>query len=541
MIIDARSLPADETVQTTVCIVGGGVAGIALAREFVGRRVPVCILENGGVDPEPETQSLAAGDNVGLKYFTLETARAFCFGGSSTRWDIDIGNNGLGVRIRPLDAIDFEKRNEVPFSGWPFDKSQLDPYYERAQAFCRVEPADYSTATWADPQSARLLPLAGDRLQTVIFKFARRETVLRERRDEVAQADNVTTYLHAHVLEIETEENGRTVRRLRAASSDGKQFWVTARVYVVANGGIEAPRLLLLSNKVRRNGLGNAHDLVGRFFMEHLHFWDGVFVPSSPRLARAAGLYANVHTVNSVAVIGKLALTEKVLRREKLLNGCLQLIPCAMAKPYVYPSRQAKSVASLKKLMGALSHGQVPEECGRHFRTAVGGIDDIIGSGCRRVRHRFGPRTTVFLLAHMLEQVPNPDSRVTLSSERDRFGQPRARLDWRVTEFDLLSSRRADHILGEELQRSGLGQVYSERNGEIPSDLHGGYHHMGTTRMHLDPKQGVVDADCRLHGVDNLFIAGPSVFPTGGYANPVLTIVALSMRLADHLKQAVGT
>jgi choline dehydrogenase-like flavoprotein len=541
MIIDARSLPAGKIIETAVCIVGGGVAGIALAWEFIGRDIPVCILENGGIDPEPETQSLAAGDNVGLPYFELETARAFCLGGSGTRWHVEIGDNRLGARVRPLDAIDFEKRDGIPHSGWPFGKSHLDPYYERAQAFCRVEPASYDVATWADTQTAPQLPLAADRLQTVIFKFTRRDTVVRERRDAVTGADNIATYLHAHVLEIETQPDGQSVRRLRVTSTDGKQFYVSARIYVMANSGIDAPRLLLLSDKVHRNGLGNAHDLVGRFFMEHLHFCDGVFVPASLRITRTTGLYASVRTVDSVAVIGKLALTEKVLREERLPNGCLQLIPCTMKKPYEYPPRQKKSVASLKKLMGALSHGKLPDKCGQHVRTAVGGIDEIIWSGYRRVSRRIGTRRAVFQLAHMLEQVPNPDSRVTLSSARDRFGQARARLDWRVTEFDLLSSVRADRVIGQELQRVGLGRVYSERNGEIPIDLHGGYHHLGTTRMHTDPKQGVVDANCRMHGVGNLFIAGPSVFPTGGYANPVLTIVALSMRLADHLKRVLNS
>jgi choline dehydrogenase-like flavoprotein len=139
----------------------------------------------------------------------------------------------------------------------------------------------------------------------------------------------------------------------------------------------------------------------------------------------------------------------------------------------------------------------------------------------------------------MVEQAPNPASRVTLSNECDRFGQPRARLDWRVAEIDLDSSVRADHLVGEELRRAALGRLYSQRNGKMPNDLHGGRHHLGTTRMHSDPKQGVVDTDGRVHGTANLFIAGPSVFPTGGYANPVLTIVAMSMRLADHLKRVL--
>jgi choline dehydrogenase-like flavoprotein len=138
-----------------------------------------------------------------------------------------------------------------------------------------------------------------------------------------------------------------------------------------------------------------------------------------------------------------------------------------------------------------------------------------------------------------LDPAPNADSRVTLASERDAFGVPRARLDWRLSDIDRHSAERALEALGQEVGRTGIGrlQIRFEPNAPWPEDLEGGYHHMGTTRMSADPRKGVVDADCRVHGLDNLYIAGSSVFTTGGSATPTMTLIALALRLADHLRE----
>ena len=144
----------------------------------------------------------------------------------------------------------------------------------------------------------------------------------------------------------------------------------------------------------------------------------------------------------------------------------------------------------------------------------------------------------MFRLNHMTEQIPNPNSRVNLIDECDILGRKRVQLDWRLSSIDVRSIIRAQEIIDEELRRAKLGRLQIELKDDTPPhNLHGGYHNMGTTRMHIDPKKGVVNENCQVHGVSNLFIAGPSVFPTGGYSNPVLTIVALSLRLADYVKK----
>jgi choline dehydrogenase-like flavoprotein len=544
MIVDARSVSENETIETDVCVVGAGTAGMTLAREFIGHALQVVLLEGGDLEPDKDTQALYCGENVGHPYYPLDTARARYFGGSSNYWHIDIGNSQLGVRLRPLDGIDFEKRDWVPYSGWPFGRAHLEPFYQRAQTIFHIEPYTYEVKDWADPEKTPPLAFIGDRVQTIIYKFGSRELFIQDCRNEIIRrSDNILSFLYANVVEIETNETAQAVTRLRVACLQGNTFWVTAKLFILATGGIETPRLLLLSNANQSSGLGNQYDLVGRFFMEHLHFWSGVFVPSHAGIDNFAGLYADIHRVKQVPIIGKLALTEKVLRRKKLLNQNIQLIPHVLATVELYADMVSKGLSSFLTLRSALRRGRLPAECGKHLANVAVGLDDIARAVYRKVQRHvsaacYNRRIRVFRLAHMTEQIPNPNSRVTLSPERDRLGQNRVRLDWQLSAVDIRSVIRTQQVIDAELRRARLGRLYTQLWDETPPlDLHGGYHHLGTTRMHVDPKQGVIDANCRVHGLANLFIAGPSVFPTGGYANPTLTIVALAIRLADHLKK----
>jgi choline dehydrogenase-like flavoprotein len=534
MIVDAHTDAVSQDIDTDICIVGGGTAGIVLAREFIGTPVRICVLESGGLTPEQDTQNLTLGENIGQPYFPLDTARPRVFGGSGTRWDIPIGNNRVGVRIRPFDPIDFEKRDWVPHSGWPFTRDDLEPYYQRAQSICRVEPPTYEVNDWQDRSAWPAFSLPDPDVQTIIYKFAKAETFAREYPREIAGADNVSVCLHSNVVEIDTNGTADCVTRLRVRTLSGKEFSVRAKTYVLAVGGIEVPRLLLLSNRVQTAGLGNQHDLVGRFFMEHPHFWSGVFIPSKPDFFRSAALYNDVRTVNNVAVVGKLALTDAALRREKLLNQNIQFF----WRDIVFPPVSAPGVIALKKLLCGRRSGN-DDGFSRQLATILGDMNQIGAALGRNVRKRLvGERTIpAVMFANMMEQIPDPESRVTLGADRDGLGQNRVQLNWKIGKQDMRSAIRTHQIIGGALEKAGLGRFYQQLQEEAPpSNTEGGYHHMGTTRMHVDPKQGVVDANCRIHSVGNMFIAGPSVFPTVGYANPVLTIIALAVRLADHLK-----
>lgn len=543
--IDARTIPRDNILDTDLCIVGAGTAGITLAHHLRGRNFRVCLVESGGLKPDLETQDLHRGNNIGHPYFELHSARARHFGGTTNRWFIPCEGQAVGVRMRPLDAIDFEVREWVPHSGWPFPKQDIDTYYEQAQQFCRIDPASYQVADWSTPGTSPPFKFKSPDVKSVIFKIGSRMPFVDTYYDEVRQGDNITTLLHANVSEILTDEAARTVLKLRIKCLNGNTMSITAHQFVLAAGALEIPRIMLMSNTQQAAGLGNQNDLVGRFFMEHLHFRTGVFVPSRPEIFQAASLYHPIHLVNNVPILGKLALSGECLRREKLLNFVTELMPVIDLKSALYRYQlapiESKGVQAFKELRSFLKGNTSRVDIRENLRRIVSDVKPVYQSAYRNLKRKTlialnKQRKMIFKLINMSEQAPNPNSRVVLGTKRDALAQNRIQLNWKMSPQDMQSADTSLEILDRELQAAGLGRLYYEDANQIaPLRIKGGWHHMGTTRMHTDPLKGVVDEHSRVHGISNLFIAGPSVFPTSGYANPSLTIVALTIRLADRL------
>jgi choline dehydrogenase-like flavoprotein len=553
MLIDARRLSVDEVIETDVCIVGTGPAGLSLARELVGQDFRVCLLESGGLDlPDADTRSLAEVETDGEFVQVTADKRNRRFGGNSSYWSVNIGNSQQGLRHVPLDEVDFEKRDWLPYSGWPFDRNHLVPYYERAQEICKLGPFAYEAEDWEDANSPRL-PFIGNRVTTRMFQFGPGAAIYQEIRNEVMRSKNITTYLHANAVELETDETASTVTRVRVACLQGNQFWVKAKLVIMATGGVGSAHLLLLSNKTQKTGLGNQHDLVGRFFMDHPLVHGGVFIPANPKIFSSMALY-DLRQLSKGIVMGGLSLSNEAMRREQLLNMSMLLLP----KPKRYRSLEA--VSSLKALLSSSERNKESKSILQHVSNVVTGLDEIVIAtyhSLAKTPQPFWPNLStggwsqlprkdriydVFEVLHQTEQAPHPDNRVVLGEELDKLGRRKARMQTRWRDADIDSIRRAQTVFAQEIARAGLGRYEVELNGELPVIAHEGTsHHMGTTRMDVDPKQGVVDENCRVHSVSNLYIASSSVFPTGGYANPTLTIVALATRLADRVKSIMLT
>lgn len=564
MLIDTRRLPSGEVLETEVCIVGAGPAGIAIARELNGHDFRVHLLETGGFEADPEIQALAKDASLPIgdaAYPSAATTRERIFGGTSTVWPIDIGNGRKGVRYVPLDPIDFEKRDWIPYSGWPITKQDLDPYYEQAHKVCRSGPYNYEAAYWED-ETAKQIPFTNNRLRTQIFQFGPRDVFTQEYRQELEQSKNVSLCTYATVLELETDDLAQTVTQVRLGSLEGSQFWVKAKFVILAVGGLEAPRLLLLSDRVQKTGLGNSHDLVGRFFMDHQGVRSGLLIPPDRKIINSLSLY-DTRFVNGAMVTAKAVLTEETMRREKLLNICAAFYPrpsreqfnllrTFLPKGPRYPSPAIESARALKQ---AIKNRELPDQVFPHLINLVTGLDDLLYAQWRKGYNLRKDRTyhfdkggwsrlknpstefACFEVVHFTEQVPDPNNRVTLSGERDRLGSRKLQIYWHLNDIDLLSIRKAQAIFAEEFARVGLGQLKLELDRGAPQFFTPSIHHsMGTTRMHDNPKEGVVDAQCKVHGVSNLYIASSSVFTTGGFANPTLTIMAIALRVADHIK-----
>lgn len=551
MLIDARTLPPDELIETDVCIVGSGPAGLTLAVEFAEQNFRVCLLESGGLEKDETVQSLSKG-KVPKPYPDMEVTYNRQFGGTSNIWHIQIGNGETGARFIPFNQTDFEAREEIPYSGWPFSRADMDSYYQRAQQMCRLGPYNYDPEFWADDQTPTL-KFSSDRIKSIMCQFTRLTSFSQELGDTIRKASNITTYLYASVMEIETNDGASHTTRLRVASAPGREFGVTAKIFILATGGFEVPRLLLLSNRVQKNGLGNQHDLVGRFFMDHPCYFGGMWYPSRPEFFSTCNLY-DLRRVRGTPVMGRLALTEEVVRKEGIMNVFGFLHPRTAGY-------RSKAVQSFRTLSQSLRKGKLPKDAASHVGNAIGGLGEVASTAWKKFlqpkvdlsaadkggwsylpeKDRIFNAFELFLSA---EQVPDPNNRLTLMSDRDYLGRQRVELTWSWKHpIDIQTIKRAQDIFKEEFERAGLGRLEVERDEDgIPYMTASSAHHlMGTTRMHSDPQQGVVDENCRVHGISNLFVASSAVFPTGGQVNPTLTVVAMSVRLADHIKQVMSS
>jgi choline dehydrogenase-like flavoprotein len=511
---DARTLTDDTLIEGDICIVGAGAAGISLALEWVGSRHRVILLEGGGFDFEPALQDLYRGDIVGQPYFPLQAARLHFFGGTTNHW--------AGF-CAPYDSIDFETREWVPHSGWPLTRTELDPFYARAQQLAELGPYEYDAAYWMrqDPELAEL-PLDPMAVWTKMWQFSPPTRFGIRYRDAIIEAANIHLFTYANLREIELSDGAGAVAQLHTRSMGGKRQRVRAQQYVLACGSIQNARLLLASNRQLSAGVGNSHDQVGRYFMEHLE------LPAA-ELVLARPTHHKLYEFNwrHTRARGELALTAAAQRRLRVLNGTFEL-------------RAGRPKAELRSTFQEFP----PEDLERYMQYDLGVARGEITSSPPAVEPPSPERW--FTLSGRTEQAPNPASRVQLVRDIDVLGMPRAKLDWQLTELDRQSIRAHCQELGRQFGRSGLGRVRvldwlrGEDDSSWPSFLSGGWHHMGTTRMHTSPRHGVVDPDCRVHGVANLHVAGASVYPTGGAANPTLTLIALTLRLSDHLKARVA-
>ena len=531
MLIDARELVPGAVVEADICIVGAGAAGITLAQEFIGRPLNVCVLESGGLDFSWHAQSLYEGTNVGLPYFDLDVCQIRYFGGNTNAW---------GGWCRPLDPIDFEHRPWVENSGWPFPAEELKLHYRRAHGLCQIAGDSYDPASAvaeiARPR-ARLLPFNPEKLETSVYRFSPPTRFGRVYREKLRQARNVRCYLNANVLKIRTGDDARAVSRLEVGCLSGTRFEVAAKLFVLAAGGIENTRLLLLSNDVIPDGLGNQHGLVGRFFMEHPHTKRALI---ATRRSMPSALYGL--SFRDAAVLARLSLPVSLRQKEELLNYSCNIHP-------VYLGHDTAGWLAFRKLVLSIDAGRRSDPYVRfppygRKRLSLREAFDITRQFDRvtiaAMLQYFQPNRLIrgFILESKSEQAPNAESRVTLDHARDAFGLNRVKLDWRTLPIDRRTVVRADEIIDEELRRLGIGMLMPLDPAERecwPANLEGGWHQIGTTRAHADPKHGVVDAQGKVHGMANLFIAGSSIFPTGGAAPPTLTIVALALRLAEHL------
>lgn len=548
MITDAYELEDGTALRADICIVGAGVAGIALALRLMGSGRSVLVLESGGERAEEQTQSLYAGEVADeALHSPPDRYRLRRFGGSSGIW---------GGRCVPFDAIDFERRPWIWGSGWPFGLRDLLPYYDEANRLCEAGRFAY-TAEQAFPRGGARPIIAGFRgrrfTDDALERFSCPTDFGRRYRDRLLAGRDVHVLLHANATEIRTGSDGARADHLAVKTLRGRGFTVHAGRFVLATGGIETPRLLLASRDRHAAGIGNAGDWVGRTYMCHIAGTLGELGAADPD----AVWHGYEVSQDGVYCRRRFALTPAAQRDLGVGNFVARLHHPRIADP-AHRTGPLSALYLAKPLIGfeysKRLHGEGRVSAAtwsRHVRNVA--LDPFGTAGFllhwareRTFAERKFPSVIVrpsgglYSLDFHAEQEPNPDSRIRLSPDRDRLGMQRVRVEWRHTTGDMHTVREAVHALAEDLEASGCGRLrYDPAQVEAHALRDGAYggHHIGTTRMAACPTRGVVDADCRVHGVSNLYVAGSAVFPTSSQANPTLTIAALALRLGDHLSR----
>ncbi len=532
MLIDTRALQDHFAIEADVCVIGGGAAGVTLALELEKRGLRVALLESGGTSGDMDTLDLYQGENVGLPYQFAGGHRTRYLGGSSNCW---------GGWCRPWSEWDFSQRDWVSNSGWPFGRETLAPYYDEAMRLLKMGKGGFDPDYWEKTigrPDVRRIPIDHDRITDSISHFSPPVRFGIDYREELERSQKVSVYTWANVVDIETDRQGTTVRGLKVKTLSGKSGRASARQYVLATGGIENPRLLLASNGVQKAGIGNANDLVGRYFMDHPRLSFGSVKFKKPydknKLFDTKFHYQNDAVgANGTRIAGAFVLTPEVQRREQLLNSRAWFRS-------IFPGETTEAIQAVFRMKRRLSR---MDEYGHTFGSDLVEImKNPFDAGlfvAARVLH------LNFLIADVkmeaiVEPEPDPESRVMLSTQRDALGMPRVRVQWRLAPSVKRTFDRTFQILAESLVSKGIADVrmeppYSER--EWPDTLVGTWHHMGTTRMHASPTQGVVDPNCKVHGMANLYVAGSSVFPTVAANFPTITLVALAVRLAEHVAE----
>ena len=550
MIVDGRTVTQDDVLRFDVCVIGAGPVGMLIASHLAAKGMHVTLLERGDNDSGQGRTRTAR--NRGLDY-DIGGSRGFGLGGTTHKWDLPLpwlpppwGDRF--ARFRELDDDDFVLRDWIPHSGWPFGKSELRPFYDQAWSSLGLPrlrgglDALCVHGTGMNPFQDR-----EEIIQQCLFVLASPLFIERLRAD-LAGSASATVLTNSTVVDIRCDEWASHVSTVHVATQPYKRFSVEARVFILAAGGIENPRMLLASRSRHRDGLGNGHGLVGRFFMEHPHFISGVLRPKDFSVFDNPASYEE-HLHDDIGVSMQYALHEDVVRRERLLRTSFAFNSISLnargRRVYANEStaRSLRAAANVRAaLMGRARAPNIAEEIrraalGTHHIARFG--FELTGERVLRRLNLYHLRPRVFRIYAVAEQVPNPDNQIRLIQARDEFGVPMARLDWRLTDEDLDSYARSQNLLAERLVAAGHESVDSLVKGtSLPSTLKGAHHHMGTTRMSDDPRLGVVDRNSLVHGIKNLYVTGASVFPTGGYANPTLTAMALGLRVARHCESA---
>ncbi|MEQ1484725.1 GMC family oxidoreductase [Methyloglobulus sp.] len=483
MIIDLDTATKNvKTADYDVCICGAGAAGITLAVYLARAGKKVALLEAGGFEYSDQSYDCYKGKNTGMEYWGLDTCRLRYLGGTTNHWS---------GRCKPLDEVDFMERDFFELPGWPIQKSDLANYEAEAKSVVDIS-GDFTAADISNWTSGKFIP---DR-----YAISAPTRFGDKYRAEIEVSGNISLFINANLIDVRLNKELSSVTELVVMDYGKKRFTFTGKNIVIALGAIENVRMLLNCDTQLKGGIGNQSDFVGRCFMEHYNINYGFF-SGNPKYWKNMKKGLSLYTDSQFSL------------EHKIGNGNV-----SMSISPAPPTGGGRSKELRKYIRNNVCKWDEITELSRKFVDFQCPGDGILGT--------------------LMEQSPNKNSRVSLDKETDSFGLRRVNLSWQMNELDKRTIRTIGIELAKEFARQDYGRVQLasyilDENAKIPVGYH--CHSIGTTRMSKSPEYGVVDKDCKVFGIDNLYIGGSSVFSTGGGTNPTFTIVELALRLAKHL------
>jgi choline dehydrogenase-like flavoprotein len=518
MIFDLEHPDGRAPEPAEVCIIGAGAAGIVLAVELLRRGVRVLLLESGDHLPEPRTQELYSSDLAGMKHEGIHTGRFRIYGGSTTQW---------GGQILELADHDFTARPWIKGSGWPFAKETLESFYERALVLEGLKDVTRKEEdVWRELGLGQ--PDLGPDLIPFFSRWCPERNFARLHGSILADDPNAQVYLHANACEMLFAEDGATVRGVRSRTLSGREAVFQARHYVLCLGGIESVRFLLQPHAGGR-APWHENDLLGRHFQDHLDVFCATLVDIHPRLIHSYFENVAIHNFRYEPRF-RLQLSEQ--EKAGALNvGGMVFFQAADGDPR----------HRIWETLNFLLKGRAGEVSAGDLAVLLSHLPLLARQLYRyKVSHRYysPQRNTKHRLRVFCEQEPLGQSRITLNEEKDALGQFRTTLDWRISELELKTVRLFVETVRKAFAERGLASVIPDPDlaDGLSAKIADSFHHMGGARMAASRADGLVDPNLKLYGASNAYVCSSAVFPCSGFSNPTHTLLALAVRLADHLQ-----
>lgn len=516
MVKDFSDLVSHQEVGYDLCIVGSGAASLAMISELLDTNMKVAILEAGGEDITDKNQEIYETINNIHPFPGSMDGRFRVFGGSTTRW---------GAQSLPLEKIDFVERDWVNNSGWPIRFDEVANYYPKVDRFLKLFPVQYSTAISTLNKNDQIK--ASSKISLKFSKWSATPNIRESLRAQIISSKNVTLFQNANVVNINLSKPGNNVTSLTCSNFEGKKVYFSAKKYILACGGIENARLLLSSNDENLKGIGNDQDLVGRYLQDHPNAYIATLYPNSNKAQK----YFNYFYIRGTRFLPRFVFSEEFQRENLILNSSAY---------FSFVTKDDDLSAKIKELYRKYRRGKLAAQDSKIFFSLLKNIPELLKISYQYfIKGRVYTPNAVLELNLMTEAAPIAENRIVLSDDLDALGMPKAVISWQKDKLLQRTFMKCSEYLKAYFASLDFGflEVNKWINEENWFDyIKDAKHHIGTTRMGNTEQEGVVDVNCKVFNVTNLYIAGSSVFPTSGHSNPTTTIIALAFRLVDYLK-----